>query len=102
MSDSFSNWMPSLNLIVNTEDDDEQNSDPFAQNRAVGSRLSLFQNDLNNLSPLPKLYPNAPVYGIGPLTDDEKRDIARRNNAFVPGPAEAESQEAAAQQNDAE
>lgn len=101
MSDSFSNWMPSLNLIVNNEDDDEQN-ETFAQNRTFGSRLSLFQSELSNLNPLTKLYQNATVYGSGPLTDDEKRDIARRNNAFVPGPAEADNQEPDAQQNENE
>lgn len=91
--------MPSLNLVVNNEDDDEQNGDHFMQNRPYGQRFSLFQNELSNLNPLAKLYQNIPVYGTGPLTDDEKREIARRNNAFVPGPTEAESQQADDQQN---
>lgn len=82
--------MPSLNLIASNagDGDDEQSSELFMPNRPFGPRLSFFQSELHNLSQLSKLYQNIPVYGNGPLTDDEKREIARRNNGFVTDPTD--------------
>ncbi|KAL7732693.1 hypothetical protein ACLKA6_013611 [Drosophila palustris] len=90
MAESYPNWMPSLNLVVGNagDGDDEQGSELFMPNRPFGPRLSFFQSELHNLSQLSKLYQNIPVYGNGPLTDDEKREIARRNNGFVADPTD--------------
>ncbi|KAH8398314.1 hypothetical protein KR215_005832 [Drosophila sulfurigaster] len=104
MADSFSNWMSTPSTLTNNVDDvddnDEQGSELFSQqHRLFGPRLSFVQNELSNLSQLAKLYRNIPVYGNGPLTDDEKREIARRNNGFVTDSADAASQQEDVQQN---
>ncbi|KAH8365871.1 hypothetical protein KR093_006701 [Drosophila rubida] len=99
MADSFSSWMSTPSTLANNGEDDEQGSELFTQQRLFGPRLSFFQNELSNLSQLAKLYHNIPVYGNGPLTDDEKREIARRNNGFVNDPADVDNQQEDVQRN---
>ncbi|KAH8278317.1 hypothetical protein KR044_012426 [Drosophila immigrans] len=100
MADSFSSWMSSPSTAANNGDEDEQGSSGlFTQPRLFGPRLSFFQGELSNLSQLAKLYHNIPVYGNGPLTDDEKREIARRNNGFVTDPSDAVGQQEDVQRN---
>ncbi|EDV90465.1 GH11773 [Drosophila grimshawi] len=81
MADSFSNWMPTHNLIATSNDnDDEQDRELLMENHPFVPRFSSFRDELNNLSQLRKLYRTMPDRGTGPLTDDEKLEIIRRNN----------------------
>lgn len=106
---SFSNWIPPLSLPLLPGSEDEQDvasSELFMHNRQLASTVShlhhhhhlhqqqqqhqqqprlvppFFQSEMNNVSQLAKLYQNIPIYGNGPLTDDEKSEIARRNENF--------------------
>ncbi|KAH8402882.1 hypothetical protein KR222_008487, partial [Zaprionus bogoriensis] len=87
MADPFSNWLPPHSPLTANADGQEELF--MHNNRAYAPRLSFFQNELNNVNQLAKLYQNIPVYGNGPLTDDEKSEIARRNESgFVIVPPE--------------
>lgn len=91
MAESYPNWMTSLNrMSSNGDDDSDQSNENLMPNRPFGPRLSFFQNELHNLSQLSR---QCPVNSNSPLTDDEKREIARRNNGFVTHPIDNDNQQ---------
>lgn len=88
---SFSNWLPPLSLMPGNEQDEQEEAggELFRHNNRQYTAhhhrpLSPFiQSEMNNVNQLAKLYQNIPIYGNGPLTDDEKSEIARRNENFT-------------------